>query len=432
MSTLAVTNTFLSGTVITASSHNQNNLDIVTWANGNIGEDNFDTLAGLVSWNVSTTVGAIAITHTGTGSAPLIEFTSTTKGTRVAPVMTSTQRDALTTSTGLVAYNSTDKRLDVYNGAWHSVSSVKKHSAKTADYTATYSDDVIECDATGGAITITLPAAATIKGKILEIKKTDTSTNAVTVDGNSSETIDGATTLALPASNDAVVIQSDGTNWKIRRLQKSPTQQVFTSSSGTYTTPTGVKYLRVRMCGSGGSGASSGSASAADGSDGNVSTFGSSLLTANGGSKGLKGNSGAASGGSATIASPAYGTAIAGGKGGSGGLIGTTAALTLPGGPGGTNAFGGGAVSGTTGSSAGIANTGAGGSGGSFGTGGSFTGDTGGGGGAGGYLDAIIPSPSSTYAYAVGASVNGASAGTNGQAGGNSGSGYIEVTEHYQ
>jgi hypothetical protein len=34
---------------------------------------------------------------------------------------------------------------------------------------------------------------------------------------------------------------------------QTPTQQVFTSGSGTYTTPSGVRYIRVRMVGGGAS-----------------------------------------------------------------------------------------------------------------------------------------------------------------------------------
>lgn len=70
--------------------------------------------------------------------------------------------------------------------------------------------------------------------------------------------------------------------------------------------------------------------------------------------------------------------------------------------------------------------------GGGGGTNGGVGSKAGGGGSAGGYVDAIITSPSSTYAYAVGAGGSGG-AGLNGAfAGGAGGSGFIEVTEYYQ
>jgi len=45
------------------------------------------------------------------------------------------------------------------------------------------------------------------------IKKTDASANAVTVDGNGAETIDGSTTVSLAAQWDFITVVSNGTNW---------------------------------------------------------------------------------------------------------------------------------------------------------------------------------------------------------------------------
>lgn len=85
--------------------------------------------------------------------------------------------------------------------------------AKTSTYTATSADYTIKNDATSGAITINLPTASGISGRIYTIKKVDSSGNAVTVDPNGSETIDGAATYSLATQWKYVTIQSDGTNW---------------------------------------------------------------------------------------------------------------------------------------------------------------------------------------------------------------------------
>ena len=45
------------------------------------------------------------------------------------------------------------------------------------------------------------------------VKKTDSSANAVTIDGNGAETIDGATTQALAAQYDALEVVTDGVEW---------------------------------------------------------------------------------------------------------------------------------------------------------------------------------------------------------------------------
>ena len=87
--------------------------------------------------------------------------------------------------------------------------------AKTAAYTATTSDGTIECDATTAAFTITLFACSGNAGKIIIVKKTDASINAVTVDGNASETIDGAATATLATQYSDIILQvnSAGTGW---------------------------------------------------------------------------------------------------------------------------------------------------------------------------------------------------------------------------
>ncbi|RLC88227.1 MAG: hypothetical protein DRJ03_03520 [Chloroflexi bacterium] len=84
----------------------------------------------------------------------------------------------------------------------------------TAAYTATDLDSAIIVDATSGAVTVTLPDAATVDQKILTIKKIDNSNN-VTVDGNGSQTIDGSATQVLSTQYEALTIQSDGSNWYI-------------------------------------------------------------------------------------------------------------------------------------------------------------------------------------------------------------------------
>jgi uncharacterized protein HemX len=70
-------------------------------------------------------------------------------------------------------------------------------------------------DATAAPVSVDLPAAASSNGYWLTVKKTDASANAVTLDGNASETIDGATTYALSAQYDSVTVRCDGSEWFI-------------------------------------------------------------------------------------------------------------------------------------------------------------------------------------------------------------------------
>jgi len=88
----------------------------------------------------------------------------------------------------------------------------------TTTYTATDLDSLILCDATAGAFTVTLPAVAGVSGKKLTIKKTDASGNAVTVDGNGAETIDGAATKSLASQYKYISVISNGAGWFITSL----------------------------------------------------------------------------------------------------------------------------------------------------------------------------------------------------------------------
>ena len=88
-------------------------------------------------------------------------------------------------------------------------------SAITSSYTINYNDSVILADATAGAITVTLKPANEMTQKRIVIIKTDASVNAVTVDGDSTETINGAATNVLAAQYDKVEIAAYNGAWYI-------------------------------------------------------------------------------------------------------------------------------------------------------------------------------------------------------------------------
>jgi hypothetical protein len=85
----------------------------------------------------------------------------------------------------------------------------------TADATLTASQTVILCDASTGAITVTLPAASANAGRRYFVKKIDSSVFTVTIDGNAFETVDGDLTGTLTLQYEAVLIVCDGSNWHV-------------------------------------------------------------------------------------------------------------------------------------------------------------------------------------------------------------------------
>lgn len=86
---------------------------------------------------------------------------------------------------------------------------------ETTSYLAVLTDEFILCDATLGAITITLPTAVGNSGKLFSVKKIDSSANIVKVDPNAAELIDGDADFDLTAEDEVIGFVSDGTGWWI-------------------------------------------------------------------------------------------------------------------------------------------------------------------------------------------------------------------------
>jgi len=233
--------------------------------------------------------------------------------------------------------------------------------------------------------------------------------------------------LSIEEINSFTTAQKLQARTNILASQQLRTRQVFTSGSGTYTTPANCIAINVRMVGGGGGGGGSGTTSGSVAGTGGSTTFGSSFLTCVGG------NPGATAG-----ASSAGGTASGGdinlqgasGDPGAGAGSGNVNTSGIPLGRGGNSVFGGGGAAqfSANAGNAGVANTGGGGGG---GIGPAASGQGGAGGGAGGYLEKLITSPSATYAYAVGTGGTAGGAGTSGQIGSVGGSGIIIVDEFY-
>jgi len=228
-------------------------------------------------------------------------------------------------------------------------------------------------------------------------------------------TAKGATAAELP-NDDKVYVTALSINKTLKQAivdgdiggggSTSPTIQIFTAGSGTYTTPVGCSYIIVKMVGGGGGGGGTG-AGASNGSAGGDSTFGTSLLFAGGGLGGESSLSSFPAGGdngSCVINSPAIQIINVQGEYGDNGLNTNGIGFRGVGGRGGNSFFGG---SGRGTQNADGQNASGFGSGGG-GAGNSATGTTGGAGGGGaGFCEAIIDSPSASYLYAVGAGGNG-------------------------
>ncbi len=96
--------------------------------------------------------------------------------------------------------------------------------AITSNYSVLSSDQgkVFLVDATSGNVTLTLPDVATLPdGFKITVKKTDASTNTVTIDASGSQTIDNALTYVISTRYDAVSITADTTKWSVYSYYKT-------------------------------------------------------------------------------------------------------------------------------------------------------------------------------------------------------------------
>ena len=82
-----------------------------------------------------------------------------------------------------------------------------------ASYTVLATDQVVVVSAASNAVTVNLPDATTCPGRVLRVKVISVAAGSVTLDGFSTQTIDGSTTKVLSAQWDARTLFAFGGNW---------------------------------------------------------------------------------------------------------------------------------------------------------------------------------------------------------------------------
>ena len=116
----------------------------------------------------------------------------------------------------------------------------------TGDLTATedHLDGIILSTPTGANKTITLPAVANYRGRMLSVHHTG-NTYTTTLDGNGAETINGAATLVLSATNQSVVIVAMATGWIVLAQGGGATataaEAIAATDASKFVTPAALK-----------------------------------------------------------------------------------------------------------------------------------------------------------------------------------------------
>jgi hypothetical protein len=125
------------------------------------------------------------------------------------------------------------------NANWYSLIQPVEHITSIAvgdsPYTALSTTDTLLVDASGGAVTVNLYSGTGQDGRKLKVIKTDSSTNAVTLDGSGGETIGGKTTTTLNTQREEIEIQTSSSTWKVLNRNCNTEWTAFTPT-GAWTT----------------------------------------------------------------------------------------------------------------------------------------------------------------------------------------------------
>lgn len=158
------------------------------------------TISGISTFTISGT--ATAALFSGSG-ASLTNLVATNLATGNVPIARMPTGGTWTLSSALVVA----ARYAKLNGFGTGLS-----TKTSGPYSSLIDDTTLLVNTDSGAITINLIAASSNSGKMMLIRNIGTSGNNVTLDGNSSETIDGSATHTL-SDGGSILIQCDGSNW---------------------------------------------------------------------------------------------------------------------------------------------------------------------------------------------------------------------------
>lgn len=211
---ITIPNTFVNHTVADADEVNAN---FTAVGSGALNRNGGTMLGTLTAQNIAAT--ADATYDVGASGVKFRDFFFSRNGTVGGTLaVTGAATFSSTTSLNSLVYTWPASQTASYflqtNGSgglsWALAGSPTVTATKTVNYTAAINELVV-CN---GTFTVTLPASASNSGKTIDVKNIGTGT--VTVDGNASETIDGATTYDVTVQYQNVTLVSDGTNWYIR------------------------------------------------------------------------------------------------------------------------------------------------------------------------------------------------------------------------
>lgn len=205
---------------------NTNNANIVT---DEFGSDSFLTNYGYESIITLTQVGDFVTFEPGpSGSQTWYLKVDGRRGTTTLPTFNGSNLKML------ICYGT--------NAVWTDTTDYLKISGLATDVAVTNSAGFLQSymttiigDATSGSFRHALPDTSTLEGKIYTFYKKDSSANYFGMDGDGSQTINGALTYDLVQQGESVTIQCIEGNWKVINSNRNTNGIPQVSKSANYT-----------------------------------------------------------------------------------------------------------------------------------------------------------------------------------------------------
>ena len=170
-------------------------------------------------WEFTTGGVTGQVLQYNSGSAPTWVTASGGGGSSTLAVTTGTattySNPAISSPTAVVALDQAQFGVSLIGATTVYVSISRAISSVSGNFTIGSTSTVVLADATGASLTVTLPTAVGISGRVLTVKRTNSGANTVTVATTSSQTIDGALTQVLTSQYTSLDFISDGSNWSL-------------------------------------------------------------------------------------------------------------------------------------------------------------------------------------------------------------------------
>lgn len=116
-------------------------------------------------------------------------------------------------------------------------------------YSATSLNRWLAVDTSGGAVTVNLPAVTGNEGVRFTIIKKTSDANAITIDGDGAETINGELTQSIAGQYETIVLKEANGEWVIESLSTGPGVTLAISASQSLTAVEQGKELLVDSSG---------------------------------------------------------------------------------------------------------------------------------------------------------------------------------------